>query len=127
MLAMEDFGATSVYDVLEARALDAPASADPADCRAMRGFRPRDVVHIAREAAKGLAFVHSMGYIHGDIKTDNILVDECVTARASPRPTSWRCTLCRPGAGAPHALAACVLGVWPWRMPQQKPRCGQVM
>lgn len=38
-----------------------------------KGVKPRDALAIVRETAKALAYAHNKGYIHRDIKPDNIM------------------------------------------------------
>jgi hypothetical protein len=38
------------------------------------GFAPEDVLRLIEEVAEGLAFAHSVGLVHGDVKPANVLI-----------------------------------------------------
>jgi hypothetical protein len=48
--------------------------------RIRRGMSPKTVLAVARQIASALAFAHSKGYVHRDVKPENVLFRDSTTA-----------------------------------------------
>ncbi len=79
-------------------------------------LRVRDAVWIARQVAEGLAALHAAGFLHGDVKPDNIRLTDDGTAVLIDLGFAHR-----PGENAAFLRAGYVLGTANYLAPEQ---CG---
>src|SRR5262245_44205820 len=64
------------------------------DCQAqgMMGIPPEELIHYLRESAEALDYLHEQGYLHRDVKPDNILM---FTSGSPPHVKLGDCGLLR--------------------------------
>jgi serine/threonine protein kinase len=79
-------------------------------------LRPRDALWIARQVAEGLAGLHAAGFLHGDVKPDNVRLTDDGTAVLIDLGFAHR-----PGENAAFLRAGYVLGTANYLAPEQ---CG---
>jgi serine/threonine protein kinase len=81
-------------------------------------------LRLARGVAAGLAAMHSLGMVHGDIKSENILLKFDDAGRALPKLADFGCSLFdleleNEGTGANTVWVG---GTNPWRAPEVRTR-----
>ncbi|CAM9610625.1 unnamed protein product [Ectocarpus sp. 12 AP-2014] len=86
------------------------ASNMPSSAPALLAWKPHEVVEVARGLLEGIAFLHSVGLVHADIKPDNVALYPPPPSSSSPPQNATTATSPTAAAQAPFDLRLIDLG-----------------